>query len=259
MFAYFSVLFYPHANSIQLFSVGIGNMLAACWSILTSLTITPCVIAAFPQQLDSDTSEHERLFRRMKPGKYWKRFAATITRPPWIILVPLCTYLLMAPASLQLQNYKESFNTWSLLMSHDTPEYKAHMRMESSFPKGSTSPMMVALQLSDHHHPTALKTSNSINLKELQGVPDAPLYSPKAWEKNPLLKLVQERVKHSLIQSHKTVSLLSPHMWKDISKAVASSGAAAKGVTEDLLEEDAEDDSGNKRKSRETSLLQTDI
>merc|ERR550514_1755125 len=88
MFAYLSVMFYPHANSIEIFSLGLGNMLAALYSILTSLTITPCLIASFPQHLDSDTSEHERLFRRMKPGKYWKKWAVLITRPPWIILVP---------------------------------------------------------------------------------------------------------------------------------------------------------------------------
>merc|ERR1719420_1006535 len=181
MLAYLAVMCFPHANSIEIFSLGVGNMLAAFYSIMTSLTLTPCLIACFPQHFDSDTSEHERLFRRMKPGKYWKKFAATITRPPWIILVPLCTYLLMAPASLQLANYKESFNTWSLLMSHDTPEYKGHARMEQAFPKGSTMPMMVALQLNDHHHPSALKTTKEINLKELQGTPDAPIYSPKAW------------------------------------------------------------------------------
>merc|ERR1719486_255767 len=145
----------------------------------------------------------------------------------------------MAPASLQLQNYKESFNTWSLLMSHSTPEYKGHARMEQAFPRGTTMPMMVAMQLSDHHHPNMLlKTTHQLNLKELEGKPDAPLYSPKAWEKNPLLKLVQEKVKNSLIQSHKTVSLLSPKMWKDMAAAVSGSVAKDKGVTENLLEDD---------------------
>merc|ERR1719456_1402836 len=159
MLAYFSVLCYPHANAIEIFSLGLGNMLAALFSILTSLTITPACIACFPQHFDSDTSEHERLFRRMKPGKYWKKWAVMITRPPWIVLVPLITYAMIAPVSWQLTNFKESFNTWNLLMAHSTPEYAGHQRMESAFPRGTTTPMMVALQLSDNEHHTTIKSA----------------------------------------------------------------------------------------------------
>merc|ERR1719324_1822015 len=142
-------------------------MLAAFYSILSSLTITPACIACFPQHFDSDTSEHERLFRRMKPGKYWKKWAVMITRPPWIVLVPLMTYALIAPVSWQLTNFHESFNTWNLLMAHSTPEYAGHARMETAFPRGTTSPMMVALQLSDNTHHSALNTAFSSHSKKL--------------------------------------------------------------------------------------------
>merc|ERR1719265_541886 len=253
MLAYFSVMCYPHANAIEIFSLGLGNMLAAFYSIMTSLTITPAVIACWPQHFDSDTSEHERLFRRMKPGKYWKKWAVLITRPPWIVLVPLITYALIAPVSLQLTGFKESFNTWNLLMAHSTAEYAGHERMESAFPRGTTMPMMVALQLSDNVHHSSIKTAfnkklDATNLLRQTGSSDATGIFPSFMNpaQNPLLKSVSkflpsmEGKGNQLNAMTAPMSFMQQGMWQELADAVAHSDVDHDMDSASLIETAAE-------------------
>jgi len=274
MLAYFSVLFYPHANAIELFSLGVGNMLAAFFSIVTSLSITPSVIACWPQHFDSDTSEHERLFRRMRPGKYWKKWAVLITRPPWIILCPLITYALIAPVSMQLLDFKESFNTWNLLMAHSTPEYAGHTRMESAFPRGTTSPMFVAIQLADSAHHSTVGTQ--LNKKALDatmllrqtGAQDETGIMPSFMDptKNPFLKGVSKFLpsmqgsKNTQLNSMTApMSFMQQGAWQQLADAVAHSDVAH-DMTSSFIESVTHKKSTLDRKGRKAlNLMQTDL
>jgi len=261
MLAYFSVMCFPHSNSIEIFSLGLGNMLAAFYSIITSLTITPAAIACFPQHFDSDTSEHERLFRRLKPGKYWKKWAVMITRPPWIVLVPLITYMLIAPVAMQLTTMVPAFNTWNLLMAHTTPAYAGHTRMEQAFPRGATMPMMVALQLTDSQHDS--KIGLQLNQKKLDsrallrqtGASDFTGIMPKFMDpsQNPFLKSISKFFpsgeSDQINSMTAPMSFMQTGMWQEMADAMANSDMG--GMAETVA-----DAAGGSKKM--TSFMQTD-
>merc|ERR1740130_1799512 len=159
-------------------------------------------------------------------------WAVMITRPPWIVLVPLITYALIAPVSMQLVGFKESFNTWNLLMAHSTPEYAGHARMESAFPRGATSPMMVALQLSDNTHHSTISTAftkklDATTLLRQTGASDMTGIMPNFMDptQNPFLKGISkflpgmEGKGNQLNSMTAPMSFMQQGMWQTLSDA----------------------------------------
>jgi len=139
---------FPSANQLQILSYALGICMNICLSMLTSLTITPCMLACFPQTFDITTGvqatlENNRL--QTRGSKLWKEWGQFVTKKPNCYIIPAVCYLIMLPVAYQVLYLEENLNLQNNFAT-DTPEFDAYVHMSEKFPVGELEPIYINLQ-----------------------------------------------------------------------------------------------------------------
>merc|ERR1719316_1605940 len=105
--------FFPSANQLQILSYAIGLCLNIGLSMVTSLTITPCMLACFPTFFDVQTGVHAASTAnrvQTRGSKAWKWWGQFVTRRPNCYIIPAVCYLFMLPICYQVVYLEENLN-----------------------------------------------------------------------------------------------------------------------------------------------------
>eukprot|EP00928_Gymnodinium_smaydae_P045546 TRINITY_DN30354_c0_g1_i1.p1 TRINITY_DN30354_c0_g1~~TRINITY_DN30354_c0_g1_i1.p1 ORF type:complete len:909 (-),score=96.62 TRINITY_DN30354_c0_g1_i1:280-2952(-) len=133
---YLGVLFFPGKG---ISSIGLGASLSIFMAMLSNLTLSPCVIAAFPTfftaGLEPGTTGHCRQIcgTGNRQQRLWFWWGQKVTALPCMVLVPLIAYCAMGPLCWQLVHYRANFDN-SLMFPVDgsaTETYERILHMSS--------------------------------------------------------------------------------------------------------------------------------
>mmetsp|Transcript_121060 Transcript_121060/g.302102 ORF Transcript_121060/g.302102 Transcript_121060/m.302102 type:complete len:950 (+) Transcript_121060:263-3112(+) len=134
---YACVLIYP-GDMIYTLAIGANITLILC--LFTSLTFTPCAVAAFPEFFTRSVVGARPDARRGSRG--WFKVGAWLTRWPFSVVVPLVVYACMLPAIFQLAKFHTSDDLRSY-MPHDLLD--SYARLQTAFPGTGSSPILLYL------------------------------------------------------------------------------------------------------------------
>lgn len=141
--------FFPDSNELQIFSYALGVCTNIVMSLLTSLTITPCLLAMFPKffgvEVLNEPAADELAQGTSHTQKAWKSWGRLVTRHPYMYAIPVVTYLVMLPVALHVRHFRENLNLQNNFAT-DTPEYLAYKQMSNKFPVGEMEPIYIVLQ-----------------------------------------------------------------------------------------------------------------
>jgi len=141
---YMGVLFYP---SGAISTIGLGAALVSVLSAGTNLTLTPCLIAAFPGCFGTKVLRgSSRCSTRCSGSSVscWPRVAKAVTTLPGLVVVPLVALALLSPACWALFHYRESFAN-TLTFPAGSKAGLAYEKLLSEFPAGQLNPQFVLL------------------------------------------------------------------------------------------------------------------
>jgi uncharacterized membrane protein YdfJ with MMPL/SSD domain len=159
---------FPHANQLQILSYAMGLVLNIILSMLTSLTITPCLLACFPTFFDIQTGVQATTATnriQTRGSKIWKQWGQFVTRRPNHIIIPLVCYLIMLPVAYQALYLEENLNMQNNFAT-DTPEFDAYVHMSEKFPVGELEPIYINLQVEQQGGSTYFSGINIIEPTE---------------------------------------------------------------------------------------------
>merc|ERR1719310_1480324 len=143
--------FFPHANQLQILSYALGLVMNITLSMVTSLTITPCMLACFPHFFDVQTGVHATTATnrvQTRGSKAWKAWGQFVTRKPNCYIIPSVCYLVMMPIAYQVVYLQENLNLQNNFAT-DTPEFDAYVHMSEKFPVGELEPIYLNLQVEE--------------------------------------------------------------------------------------------------------------
>lgn len=142
---------FPHANQLQILSYALGLVLNITLSMLTSLTITPCLLACFPHFFDIQTGVQATTATnriQTRGSKVWKAWGQFVTKSPNHWIIPTVCYLVMLPVAYQTVYLQENLNLQNNFAT-DTPEFDAYVHMSEKFPVGELEPIYLNLQVEE--------------------------------------------------------------------------------------------------------------
>jgi len=153
--------FYPDHNNLGYLGGSLQFITGITFCGFYSLTIPALLALLFPSLFDEPTEDgptkwfSDVVKRHITVRPWWiKRLGEAITRPPWVLLMPLLIFLALVP--LLFISANPSYDNFHAYASHEVPEYDAYNFYADQFKMGQLNPAIVMLEaLPVHGHTQA--------------------------------------------------------------------------------------------------------
>jgi len=139
--------FYPDVNRTGTLATNLQLMVSTALVGFHSVVLPAALTAYFPVTFD----EARKPGRRAPDGptvaqRFFRWFGGIVTRPPWVVLLPLMAYFCMLPLLRQLWHYKPNFNLIEAMLSPDLAGYDAYTVYKERFQAKRATPVTVVLE-----------------------------------------------------------------------------------------------------------------
>jgi len=135
---------YPNQNNIGYLGASLQLVIGAPFAALYSLSV-PAVLAALLPSLYEEGHRQQRCCTSSNVG-ICRWIADSITRAPWIFVVPLLVCVGFVPLIATLSTIEIDYDSFKLYASHSVPEFTAHQIYAEQFVDSRSTPAPVLLE-----------------------------------------------------------------------------------------------------------------
>lgn len=135
---------YPNSNELFMRMQAVGIGIVTLFSILVSLTLTPAMIATWPDTFDAIVEDTEDSAQSEEKSLWWK-WGMLVTSKPLVYILPILLGGLLVPVALHVRTVKYNYDM-NNTFDKTTKSYQAFEEMNKVFAGSDFAPYFVLVQ-----------------------------------------------------------------------------------------------------------------